>query len=167
MTAKPTKPTSVAAWKKNAAGNTIELPSGCTLKIRRTDLLVLMKTGMIPNSLMGIVQKAVAKGQGFQAPSDAEMAELASDPKQLNAMFQFFDDMVCYIAVEPEIHKLPKEGVERDEALLYVDEVELEDKMFLFQVVTGGTTDVEQFRSEHASRLEVVRRREDVELPTE
>jgi hypothetical protein len=55
----------------------------------------------------------------------------------------------------------------RDDELVYVDEVAEEDKMFLFQVVTGGTTDVESFREELGSTMDDIRGRQDVELPAE
>jgi hypothetical protein len=166
MTAR-NKPTSIAAWKKQSLGDIVELPSGNVIRMKRVGLQTLMKTGMMPNSLLSIAQKAVDKGKGFEGPTDEEMAELASDEGKLIEMMNFFDKMVCFVVAEPAIHLPPQAGVERDPELLYVDEVDDEDKMFIFQVVTGGTTDIEQFRREHADKLGVVRGREDLELPAE
>lgn len=167
MTAsKATKASSVAQWKKKSQGDLIDLPSGLTIRLKRVGLQALMATGQMPNSLLAISQKAVSRGTGNQGPSPEELAKLTEDPKQLIEMMNFFDRMVCFVAAEPEIHLVPKEGVDRDDNLVYVDEVGEEDKMFIFQVVTGGTTDLEEFRSEHASRLDALRRGEDLELPT-
>lgn len=170
MTAKSNtakKPSSVAQWKKKAAGDLIELPSGLTLRIRRVGLQTIMATGIMPNSLLTIAKKAVDKGQGFTEPTDAELAGLVTSEKQIEEMLGFFNKLVCFIAAEPEIHPVPEPGVERDDDLVYVDEVDDEDKMFLFQVVTGGTTNLEQFRSEHGSKLDAVRGLQNLELPSE
>lgn len=165
-TAAPKKATSASEWKKKAAGDLVKLPSGFTMRIRRVGLQTLMATGVMPNSLMSIATQATNKGQGYTEPTQEELLELANDPKKLAEIMKFFDDMVCLISVEPKIHKVPADGVERDDELVYTDEVDEEDKMFLFQVLTGGTTDVERFRSEHAQHVDALRGSEDVELPT-
>lgn len=165
---KATKPTSVAEWKKKNQVPLLELPSGMVMRIRKVGMQTLMSTGIMPNSLLPLAQKAVAKGQG-EAPvmSEDDMIQMIQDPKAVQDIVVFMDKMVCIVAAEPEIHPLPKDGVERDDDLLYVDEVAEEDKMFIFQVVTGGTTDVEQFRQEAGSTMAAIRGREDLGLPTE
>lgn len=168
MTAsKATKPSSVAQWKKKGQGDLVDLPSGLTIRLKRVGLQALMATGQMPNSLLAISQKAVSRGMGHQGPSETDIAKLTEDPKQLVEMMNFFDRMVCFVAAEPEIHLVPKEGVDRDESLVYIDEVGEEDKMYIFSVVTGGTTSLEEFREEHARYVAVVHGSEDVELPTE
>lgn len=42
---------------------------------------------------------------------------------------------------------------ERNDDLLYVDDVDEEDKMFIFNYVVGGSADAERFRSEAAQRV--------------
>lgn len=163
----PEATTTTAQWKKKAAGDLIELPSGNVIRMRRVGLQTIMATGMMPNSLLSITQKAVNKGTGHEGPSEADIQAMATDPAQFAEMMKFFDSMVCFVTAEPQIHPLPAAGVERSAELLYIDEVDDDDKMFIFQVVTGGTTSIEQFRQEHASYVDVVRGSEDVELPTE
>lgn len=162
------KPTSVSAWKKSIQAPPIELPSGHYMRIRKVGLPVLMQTGMMPNSLMAIAQRAVSKGQGKpQEVSDDELAEMAMDPKKVQELADFIDRMVVFVAQEPEVYPIPEEHVARDEDTLYVDEVDYDDKMFIFQVVTGGTTDLEQFRGQHTSAMAALRGSENLELPTE
>lgn len=157
----PTKPTSVSEWKKSALPPLVTLPSGHTMRVKKVGLQVLMKTGKMPNSLMGYAEKAVKKGKKEEV-TDEQMLEILQDEKKLQEIAQFMDHVVILCASEPEVHPLPEEGVEKDDNLLYVDEIDEEDKMFIFQVVTGGTTDVETFRAEHQRNVAAVRGRENV-----
>jgi len=174
MTAKTRKTktaSSAADWKKQAAGELVDLPSGLTMRVKRIGIQTLMKTGIMPNSLMAIVQSSLDKGKGRPGMDEAAVMELIADEKKVKEIGDFMDKMVIAVAMEPIIHPLPKvvDGVEanRDDNLVYVDEVAEEDKMFLFQVVTGGTTDVESFRAELGTTMDDIRGRQDVELPAE
>jgi hypothetical protein len=170
-TRKPTRASSATEWKKKAAGELIDLPSGLTMRVRKIGIQALMKTGIMPNSLMGIVQSSLDKGKGRPGMDEAAVMELIGDEKKVREIGEFMDKMVIAVAMEPKIHPMPAvvDGVEaaRDDDLVYVDEVAEEDKMFLFQVVTGGTTDVESFREELGSTMDDIRGRQDVELPAE
>jgi hypothetical protein len=155
------RPTAVSAWKKQAASPLLTLPSGNTMRVRKMGLQALMKTGKMPNSLMTYAQKAVQKGKKEEV-SEVDMMEILQDEEKIKEIGQFMDEVTILCAEEPEVHPLPEEGVEKDDNLLYVDEVDEEDKMFLFQVVTGGTTEVETFREEHAGNVAAVRGRQDL-----
>jgi hypothetical protein len=50
----------------------------------------------------------------------------------------------------------------RDPSLLYVDEVDLEDKMFILQYALGGTRSLERFRREFADGVRPLSSGEDV-----
>lgn len=56
---------------------------------------------------------------------------------------------------------------ERDENVLYTDDVDMEDKTFIFNYVVGGTRDIASFREQYGDALADVQSGEDVELPTE
>lgn len=159
--AKRDRPTSVSSWKKQAQSPLLTLPSGNVMRVRKIGLQALMKTGIMPNSLMSYADKAVQKGKK-QEVTDQDMVAILQDEKQVKEIATFMDEVTILCAEEPAVHRLPEEGVEKDDDLLYVDEVDEEDKMFLFQVVTGGTTDVETFRAEHAGNVAAVHRRQDV-----
>lgn len=160
------KATAVSAWKKGAEVPLLELPSGHFIRIKKVGLQTLLTGGILPNSLMAFAQKAIKQGGGAEGPSEDDLAGLLQDPKKVEEIGKFMDDLICRVATEPTVHPLPDEGVERDDELLYVDEVDEEDKMFIFQVVTGGTTDIEAFRRETGSTMAAIRGRENVELPS-
>jgi len=163
------KTTSVAAWKKTLVGVPMEMPSGNVMRIKKIGLQALIKTGIMPNSLMTIAQRAVGKGQGkpAQGVDDGELLELINDPEKVHQISTFMDQVAILCAQEPKVHPVPDNEDDRDDELLYVDELDEEDKMFIFQVVTGGTTDVEAFRRETGATMASIRGREDLELPTE
>lgn len=54
----------------------------------------------------------------------------------------------------------------REDPPLYTDEVDMEDKTFIFNVVVGGTRDLEQFREEHGDALATLQSGEDVQHPS-
>jgi len=155
-------PTSVAGFKARTKLPPTKLPSGNYMLLRKTDFRTFMKSGMLPNSLMGVVQKALAKGQ---EPEEFDMAALVADPEKVNELADMVDNIVIFCAVDPQVHPTPSSDDVRSEDLLYVDEMDEEDKMFIFQLVTGGTSDVEEFRSELVTTLAPLQPREDVELP--
>lgn len=162
-----TKPTSVSEWKKKNDNAPIQLPSGCYMKLKAIGLHTILATGIMPNSLMGFAQTAIGKGQtGPQDVSTEDLIDLVQDQKKVQDIIQFFDKLICLVALEPAVHPAPAAGVERDDDLLYTDEVDETDKMFIFQVVTGGTANLEEFRSETGAAMAAIRGREDVELPS-
>lgn len=147
------KATSVSEWKKDSYNPFQELPSGKTIKIKKAvGFQTLMKSGLIPNSLMSIVQKSLDKGE------EPDVSTISSDMGKINEMLELMDNITCFMVEEPEIHPVPKNKEDRDGDLLYVDEVEDQDKMFIFQYATGGTKDLETFRREAGSVLDTVQR---------
>lgn len=159
------RPTSVAQWKKSSA-EPVELPSGNFIRVRRMSMSTLLATGKLPNSLVNIVKSAVDKGQGMDGVED-KMSEILADDKQLEEMAKFMDDLICMVAVEPRVHFVPKNEDDRRDDLLYADEIDEADKSFVFQLVTGGTSSLEQFREATAASVAAVSGRQDLELPAE
>lgn len=143
-------PTSVQQWKKAAQGVPLEVPSGNTALVRNVGMQVFLQKGLVPNSLMPIVRKAMS-GKDPEIKLD-EITE-----GQLQDMLALFDAVVVHCVVQPAVAPLPAEGEERADDVLYVDEVDFDDKQFIFQWVVGGTKDLEKFRAEQAASVESLR----------
>lgn len=148
--------TSVADIKKKRGG-LLELPSGIVVKAHNPGgMRIFLETNVIPNSLMGIVQGHLDKG-----PKSNPTEEIADqivgpdgvDEDLVRDMLHMLNVVATKTIVEPEVHMPPEDEADRDDDLLYADELEDEDKMFLFQWVTGGTRDLEQFRSQLQTEL--------------
>lgn len=151
-TRKTSPKASSAAQFKRAKGP-IELPSGLYMELKKPGLLALAKDGIIPNSLMGIVDAGIQAGK---APEPAEI--LGKGGVDLTEMENMVNNVICEVAVDPEVLPLidpetMEPWTERDEDQVYVDDLEETDKMFIFQYSTGGTRDLEQFRRESADLL--------------
>ena len=157
-TPKP-KASSVSDWKKRP--DPIELPSGKFMVVRPTSLMTFIQTGQIPNTLMSTITGAIGKKKSEKDTMD----EIMKKPEDLQKMFDAVDLFLTLVAIEPEVHPLPANSSDRDDDLLYVDEIDMGDKMYLFQRSIGGTTDLETFRRELAGGMDLVQQREDVEQP--
>jgi hypothetical protein len=101
----------------------------------------------------------------------------------ISDIFEAFDRVTAMCVVKPrcEFHKrrlvddeghqvyegerqvweeIPAE--DRDEEVVYTDDVDMDDKTFIFNYVVGGTRDLESFREEYGDALATVQPREDV-----
>lgn len=144
------KPTTATQWKKQAQGVPVEVPSGNTALVRNVGMQVFLKQGIVPNSLMAIVKQAIS-GKKIELNVE-EITE-----QQLSDMVDLFDAVTLYVVVEPKVYPAPAQDEERESGKLYVDEVDFEDKQFIFQWAVGGTRDLEKFREEQGAVMESVR----------
>lgn len=150
--------TDAKQWKKGKKEQEFELtvPSGNVCLVRRPGPELFVEQGMIPNSLMALVMPMLddAKAAGAKGDSkpleDKDLVDLQkqmmSDPAKLADMFTMIDSITVYCVLAPNVLPAPDSGEPRDDELLYVDEVDFEDKMFIFQFAVGGTANLAKFR---------------------
>jgi len=158
----PVEVSPVSEWKKPI--EPMELPSGKFMKIRRVSFETFMKAGIIPNSLMAIVQDGIDRG-GSVDDVDEDLKKFMDDPSQIADLFQLMDEVTIFCAVEPRVFRLPMKADTEDNGKqivdeekrrddrLYVDELDQDDKVFIFNLSQGGTDDVAQFRAEQADSV--------------
>lgn len=150
---------SARGWKKNK-GEELELPSGNVALVKRPGPQALLSKGILPDTLMPIVQQAIRSGKGLK-PQD--IGDSLKDPDAIVSMLDAMDRLLVEVVVEPKVayHKRLVDDIweiipvaERNEdELIYTDDVDEEDKMFVFNYAVGGTRDLERFRSEQAARM--------------
>lgn len=155
VTGAPGTVTSANAWKKQVTGGTLlTVPSGNTALVRAPGMQAFLKEGVIPNSLMSIVQESMTAGT---APSEAAQQSMVDDPQKLQDLMKLVDAVTVSCCLDPKVlpapldtegNALPFDHEDRDENVLYADEVDFNDKMFIFQFAVGGTADLEKFRSQ-------------------
>lgn len=140
---------------KKRMGGVMELPSGVVVKLKNPGgMRAFMKSGVIPNSLMGVIQKAMKSGQ---KPSASElMPDGKLDKTVLEDMSQMMDAVAIQCIVEPPVLPKPASEADRNEELLYIDEFPDDDKQFIFQWVSGGTKDLESFRQQRDQGLDAL-----------
>lgn len=162
---------------KKRLGGIFELPSGLVVKLKNPGgMQAFLKAGTIPNSLMGIIKSSMDKGT---APSvgDFTKEDNTLDPEILSSMTEMLDQVALATIVAPTIFPLltqadidewnstREEGSDswaesiediRQDDRLYVDELPMDDKQFIFQWINGGTTDLETFRKQQREGMETV-----------
>lgn len=151
----------------------LEVPSGQLCQVRRPGITGLVKAGVLDSidSLSAIVQTdhidRVEKGADPHV-SREQVKALARNKDGLLKALDLCDKITLFCVTQPQLSpiplvtdpvtnepvigddgrplEVPLEG--RNPALIYVDQVDLMDKMFILQFVVGGVTDLEQFREE-------------------
>ena len=148
----PLAPSAASAFKKRSGG-LLTLPSGETVKVKNPGgIRAFISAGMIPNSLMSLVESSLA-GKPIDikdalAPDGEINTDMVTDMMALN------DRITMACVVEPKVYPVPEDEEDRQDDRLYVDELEDDDKMFIFQWATGGTKDISQFRRELSSAMD-------------
>lgn len=150
-TAGPAKASSPQDFKKKRGNGLVELPSGLVIKLKNPGGLgVFLKKGIIPNSLMGVVHDSL---EGKKTNADEVAKSIGVDETAIEEMVELLDNILITCAVEPKVFPVPEDENDRDDDLLYADEIEETDKMFVFQWMTGGTSDLESFRERYSKGL--------------
>ena len=177
------------AWGREALMD-LECPSGQLCQIRRPGVAGLVKAGVLDSidSLSAIVSTdhidRVEKGKDPHVSAE-EVRALASNKEGLLKALDLADKVAVYCVVQPPLTPVPlvRNPVtgepeldddmrpievpleERERGRVYVDQVDLEDKMFILQFVVGGVTDVESFREGLAEVVGGVESQSEVSLP--
>jgi len=169
----------VSAFKNRAKGTLVPLPSGMVAKLRRVDLQTMILSGNVHNPLMSVVGEALEKGKGADIGKLTGMDDGEIDLDAVKDMFEMVNHVIVNCFVEPKVHPMPEPdpedledldeededyeeqvarlvAEEMDDDKLYVDEVDAEDKMFIFQWCIGGTDDVASFRAEARADMDAV-----------
>jgi hypothetical protein len=158
--------TSAREWKKSSksALHDLELPSGHVAQVRAPGMQAFISGGFIPNSLLDIVQseleinsgKPKKSAEASKKQSVEFMKQLQSDPQKTADLFDTIDKVTVHCVVQPPLEFPPDNPDHRDDDVLYVDEVDFEDKMYIFQFAVGGAKDLERFRKETASNVDAL-----------
>ena len=173
-----TKTSAVATKKtwKRKKGEELLLPSGNVAVVKRPGPAVFLTQGLLPDTLTPIVNDSIRNGQGL--PPE-KVKDLSESPEGIVSMLDAMDRVLVAVVLEPRVtyHRRPvldsdgnpaiddkgKETYEdipeneRDEDEIYSDDVDLEDKMFVFNFAVGGTRDLERFREEHSTAMGDIR----------
>lgn len=152
-------PTSAIEWKKKSSvGTPIRVPSGNMALVKRPGMQVFLSQGIIPNSLMGFISDALKSGK-------PQVQDLEINQDTMKDLMRLVDQVTVQCCIEPEVNPVPVDNKDnallkdyRDPEKLYVDEVDVEDKMFIFNYAVGGTTDVESFREKLTTSMDDLQR---------
>lgn len=167
--------TSASEWKKaNSSGVELALPSGkvCLVKRMGPQAFLGVGDGNVPNGLLSLImpllEEAGKKGAAqsteesvSQAQLDEIQSKILNDHEKMLEMLELIDNVTVACVMEPKVNSVPTREVEvdgeiveqkipmnerEDQELLYVDEVDADDKTFIFNFVVGGSADLDRFR---------------------
>jgi hypothetical protein len=139
-------------------------PSGqiCRIKqIKMEDLITGDHAGLLNDTdfLTGIVEsehnpaanRAERRAKGkksdeVEADINVDIKKLKENPEQTKKFLAILDQIVINCIIAPKVHALPPEEVERVNGLVYVDTVNFNDRIAIFQEAMKGTGNLQQFR---------------------
>lgn len=168
---KPAPITSAAEWGRDArenrvTGRPLTVPTGKTCLVKMVDSMAnFIAGGNVPNALLPMMQEA-ATGKGVDEKSLMEL--VLGSPENMRDMFSMIDNLVVECVLQPPVAPVPQyEDGEKagqdippherpDDDTLYVDYIDDDDKMFIFNYALSGVSDLEQFRKITTPSLEVV-----------
>lgn len=172
--------TSAEEWlAAREEGTKLLLPSGHVCLAVNPGIQAFVAEGLIPNSLMPIVQASINDGKGMTKKDVSEITEnmavledtvLLADrvlsvcvkrPSIALPPYWTDDDAAAGRCQKEQVGKINKSA--KTEGVLYADDVDLDDKFFILQWVVGGTRDLERFRSQQTALVGDVAAEQDVE----
>lgn len=147
-------PTSAEDWKSaRKKGFTLTLPSGMVAHVRRTlDLFARLEREEIPNPLAGIVTRLI-KGE------PVTMTEEGIGQDGMLQMLMEMNNTAVAMMISPECVHVPDDAPwdwEPPKGKISTADIDLMDKVFLYNVAQGGTADLAKFRKDAEAWLEPV-----------
>lgn len=131
-------------------GEPLTLPSGAEIMVRKVPLLDVMRQPIIPHPIANLVMSMVtdgarAKQQGKQQPSNRENGQkiidaVMADP--LNNVEAVGNATLMLCSVDPKFVM----GTPEAENEVSLSDVDLADKVYAWNWITGSSTDIESFR---------------------
>lgn len=130
--------TKASAWR---AGQLVQLPSGFVAKLRKPDVLsVIAPDGKVPDGLMGLIM------------GEEEQAEMEMTPEMLEAMLPMLNNVVRAAFMEPKVVEEPREDKEE----IAVEDVDLNDKVFVLNWAMQGVAPAKQFPTQQVGGMDPV-----------
>jgi hypothetical protein len=147
--------------------------------VRRIGAQGLIKMKILDSfdTLTGLVEGKIAEITGATTPEG--LKAIAEAAPELKTVMDLLDKITVAVVVQPNVRPAPTEeapdpkrpeGVPwdwRDPTALYVDDVDIEDKLFIMQFVVGGSADLSAFREGTSGNVVRVEDVEDLRLPSE
>lgn len=126
----------------------LDLPSGNQCLVVRPGVQGLIKAGILDSldTLTSIVQVDHLDANDPKSMARA-VHKAAEAPEKLLEGMAIVDKTIVHVVKEPSVgfHTELKAGEVAPD--VFVEDVDLDDKMFIFQFVVGGTRDLEAFRA--------------------
>lgn len=161
----------------------LTMPSGQVAQVRKPGVQRLIAAGLLENAdtLATIVdQKHIKRVKG---KLQVDPASLLKDSANMMSVLEMVDKIVAHMVIQPSVRRpvhvdvdgprnekdelptRPLRDEEREPGVVYTDQIEMIDRMFIFSYAVGGSTDVERFRGGLEKAMGSMEAGESVPLP--
>lgn len=136
----------------------VTCPSGQRAQILRPGVAGLMEADILHNldGLTAMVEKHVNKARG-KKPSDRkrkgskpsddiDVDGLMKDTEALKDIMTVVNQAMVAFIVQPKVHPDPEDISDREDGKIYTAMIDLNDRLFLFNYMVGGSKDLTSFR---------------------
>lgn len=139
----PSDPYAPTAWGSNEYDFTV--PSGQLCRMRKLRPEELIKAGLLDkvSQLPAYAEELVQKAEGVQ-PQKQSMPTAG----ELEQLVDILDKLLPLVVVRPKLWPAPAEDEPRVPGRVYVDDVELGDRIAIMERAMGGVAKYENFRQE-------------------
>ena len=149
------------AWGSSQFGGVqdLEVPSGQMCLVKRPGVEGLLREGVLRDidSFTALVNtehiEKKGKKAGKPADSTQAVAKLMQDPEKVANMMHTIDRVITHVVIKPRVEMTPNDPTRRKKDIVYADQIDINDKMFIFNFVVGGSRDIERFLEERDSAL--------------
>jgi hypothetical protein len=140
----PARKPSGNVWASNAHGEDFVCPSGQTCKLRPLSPEKLLEAGLLDkiSILEAMADKLAKASEG--APPD----KVASMPtrEEFGELMSVINTLVPLAVSQPTVWPLPAEGMPREDDRIYVDSIDLDDRMAIMNEALKGIRSLATFR---------------------
>lgn len=142
----PSDPYAPKVWLSNTFD--FLTPSGQLCQLKKVDVAQLAEKGILDKltRLPGIAAAQVAKAEG--APPEKAVDPELPDTETIKAVLEAVNVLVPLVVVQPHVWELPAEGEPRVPERIYVDSIEIGDRIAIMHRVLGGLQDLDKFRQQ-------------------
>lgn len=136
-------PYAPSVWGSNEYDFTC--PSGQTCRMRKIPVEKIVSSGVLDKitRLPAVAQEQIDRAEGMPPK---KVADAMPKPEEMEALLDTLNILLPMVVVKPEIYSAPEEGQERVVGRIYVDSIELEDRIAIMERAVGGVRNLEAFR---------------------
>lgn len=129
-------------------------PSGQLCRMKRVSEIELLQSGILDkvSRLPGLAQSLVDKSEGKPPEPELDMAELADNVDKLQDLLDVINKVCLSVVVRPKLAAPPMPDPEtgevkaRMEGVIYVDDVEMGDRVAIMERAMRGLRSMDSFR---------------------
>jgi hypothetical protein len=159
------------AWSQGPAADGAQdftVPSGQTCLVRRPGVERLLREGVLfeSDTLTTMVHENIERIESGKPEQEVDIESLLSDPKKFGELMETTDRIVEACVLKPTVRRELNDPTNREEGIVYTDDISMEDKFAILEFALGGSRDLAGFRGGSAEAVGGVPARQGTRRPT-